>query len=37
MKVVCAITGLIMYAYYHDCDPLAAKVKKLIYVLKTFN
>lgn len=26
MKFTCALTGLTMYAYYHDCDPLKAKV-----------
>uniref|UniRef100_A0ABD2X416 Sodium-coupled monocarboxylate transporter 1 n=1 Tax=Trichogramma kaykai TaxID=54128 RepID=A0ABD2X416_9HYME len=28
MKVTCGLTGLTMYARYHDCDPLKTKVVK---------
>lgn len=30
MTFNCA-TGLIMYAYYHDCDPVKAQVKIIIF------
>lgn len=34
VKVICVLTGLIMFAKYHNCDPFLTKVQYQIYKLR---
>lgn len=37
MKCICAFTGLAMYAWYSNCDPLRAKVLYYILITQEYN